>query len=204
MAKSSKPREIVVVGSKVKETSSPPAGLGIDLDDLLLGTLSWDVDLTLSSSSPPPGYAFSFVDDFEPASTLELDATTLTEDPLGIVIGINDTLPEVGDEVLVSFSATDPSGNPYQIDLHLVDPTGAAFDAAGLTTPLNLQLGDFATATVELSELGAPAPFATADIESIESFVVPEPAGIVLAASMLGTFFVGWLFGREGRSSETK
>jgi hypothetical protein len=114
---------------------------------------------------------------------------------------LNDNLPEVGDEVLVSFVAGDPTGNHYQIELLLHDPSGIAIDAAGLTTPLGLQLDDFAAATLALSEVGVRAPFATADVLSLESSVVPEPAGIVLVASMLGTFVVGWLFRRDKQSS---
>ncbi len=194
MAKSSKPKEIVVVGSKVKETANPPAGLEINVDDQLLGTLSWDVGLAASSSNPPSGFAFTIVDDFQPPAALEIGSATLHEDPLGIVVGINDNIPEVGDEVLVSFIAGDALGNRYEVDLLLRDASGDAVDAAGLTTPLQLQLADFTTATLSLSEVGVRAPFAVAEVDSLESFVVPEPASAALIVSMLGTFVVGWLF----------
>ena len=197
MAKSSKPKEIVVVGSKIKETNNPPAGLTINVGDELRGTLSWDVDQAASAANPPPGFLLSIFDDFEPHATLQLGSTTLTEDPLGITIGLNNNLPEVGDEVLVAFIGGDSAGNHYQIELLLHDPSGTALDAAALTTPLGLALDDFASATLTFSEVGVRAPFATADVLALESFVVPEPAGIVLVASMLGTVVVGWLFRRE-------
>jgi hypothetical protein len=190
MAKSSKPKEIVVVGSKIKEviTEMVPPGLTIDVDDDLVGTLSWDVDLELSSSAPPPGYAMWFFDDFEPFSTLALPTTTLVEEPLGIVIAMNDNTPEVGDEVLVSFLA-----GTVKFDLFLGDSSGTAIDAAGLTTPLGLRLEDFDTATFALTGVGDSAPFATGDVLSLESSVIPEPATVVLVVSMLGTFALGWL-----------
>jgi len=197
MAKSSKPKEIVVVGSKIKETNNLPAGLMINVGDELRGTLSWDVDQMASAASPPPGFLLSIFDDFEPHATLQLGSTALTEDPLGITIGLNDNLPGGGDEVLVAFISGDPAGNHYQIEFLLQDPSGTALDAADLTTPLGLALDDFASATLTFSEVGVRAPFATADVLALESFVVPEPAGIVLVASMLGTFVVGWLFRRE-------
>jgi hypothetical protein len=197
MAKSSKPKEIVVVGSKIKETNNPPAGLTINVGDELRGTLSWDVDQAASAANPPAGFLLSIFDDFEPHATLQLGSTTLTEDPLGITIGLNDNLPGSDDEVLVAFISGDSAGNHYQIELLLHDPSGTALDAMGLTTPLGLALDDFTSATLTLSEVGVRAPFATADVLSLESSVVPEPAGIVLVASMLGTFVAGWLFRRE-------
>jgi hypothetical protein len=126
---------------------------------------------------------------------VEFVATTLTEDPLGILVGINDNLSGIGDEVLVSFVAGDVTGN-YQVDLYMTDPSGTAIDATQLTTPLNLRLADFPIATLSFSELGEPSPFATADVLSMQSFVIPEPATIVLVASMLGTFAIRWMFGR--------
>jgi hypothetical protein len=202
MAKSSKPKEIVVVGSKIKETNNLPAGLMISIGDEFRGTLSWDVDQAASAANPPAGFLLSIFDDFEPHATLRLGSTALpegllTEDPLGITIGLNDNLPEVGDEVLVVFISGDSAGNHYQIELLLHDPSGTALDSAALTTPLGLALDDFASATLTFSEVGVRAPFATADVLALESFVVPEPAGIVLVASMLGTVVVGWLFRRE-------
>ncbi|MEX2092634.1 MAG: hypothetical protein WD971_08145, partial [Pirellulales bacterium] len=107
MAKSSKPKEIVVVGSKIKETNNLPAGLTINVGDELRGTLSWDVDQAASAANPPAGFLLSIFDDFEPHATLQLGPTTLTEDPLGITIGLNNNLPEVGDEVLVVFIGGD-------------------------------------------------------------------------------------------------
>jgi hypothetical protein len=95
------------------------------------------------------------------------------------------------------FISGDSAGNHYQIELLLQDPSGTALDASVLTTPLGLALDDFTSATLTFSEVGVRTPFATADILSLESFVVPEPAGIVLVASMLGTFVAGWLFRRE-------
>lgn len=193
MAKSSKPKEIVVVGSKVKDVVRE-AGLSLQLDDLMSGQLSWDVELTPVSTAPPPGYALSFFDDFEPLSLLQLPGTTLTENPLGITIAVNDNLPQVGDEVLVGFVADDPAGNHYQVELYLHDPTGTAIDATGLMTPLGLDLADFETATLALSD--AAGPLATADVDSLTSFVVPEPTGLVLLVSMVGTFVAGKLWRR--------
>jgi hypothetical protein len=197
MAKSSKPKEIVVVGSKIKETNNPPAGLTINVGDELRGTLSWDVDQAASAATPPPGFLLSIFDDFEPHATLQVGTTTLTEDPLGITIGLNDNSPGTNDEVLVAFIGGDSAGNHYRIELSLLDSSGTALDAAALMTPLGLALDDFTSATLTFSEVGVRAPFATADILSLESFVVPEPAGVVLVASMLGTVVVGWLFRRE-------
>lgn len=188
MAKSSKPKEIVVVGSKIKEVVRE-AGLSLQLDDLISGRLSWDVELTPVSTAPPPGYALSLFDDFEPLSFLTLPAATLTENPLGITIAVNDNVPEVGDEVLVGFIAGDPSGAPYHVELYLHDPTGAAINAVGLMTPLDLALGKFETATLSLSD--ASGPIASADVDSLTSLVVPEPTGLVLLVSMVGTYVVG-------------
>lgn len=192
MAKSSKPKEIVVVGSKIKELDNPPAGLTLNIGDQIHGTLSWDVDLIPSAANPPPGYQLAFFDDFEPFATLVIPGHTFIEDPLGIVIGVNDNLPNGNDEVLVSFSFGDSGANHYQFNLHLLDPSGTALNAAGLTTPLHLSLADFSTATLSLSEIGGRT-FATATIDSLQSSVIPEPTGIALYAALLGTLAIGRL-----------
>ena len=44
-----------------------------------------------------------------------------------------------------------------------------------------------------MTGVGDPAPFATGDVLSLESSVIPEPGTIVLVVSMLGTFGLGWL-----------
>jgi len=197
MATSSKPKEIVVVGSKVKETDNPPLDLLLDVDDDVSVTLSWDIDLLPSSAHQLPEYAFTFFNEFEPHSFVVLPSTTLTENPLGMTIGINAGLPAVGDEVLVSFLASDPVGNQYQVELYFQDPSGMALDPANLTTPLNLRLEDFSTAELTFSEVGVREPFATAEILSLQSTIIPEPTGILLVASALGTFVVGRILGRD-------
>jgi hypothetical protein len=205
MAKSSKPKEIVVVGSKINETSNVPDGLDLNVGDDLLATLSWDVDLAPSSGSPPPGFMTSFFDDFEPASKVQYPFGTFLENPLGVTIAINDNLPQGGDEVLVLFVHGDTRGNLYEFGIRLSDPSGTAFDGLPRTTPLDLQLHQFATASVSLREVGAADPFATGDILSLESRVVPEPATVVMLVSMLGTLAVHRFFRRakQRRDVET-
>ena len=193
MAKSSKPKEIVVVGSKIKETNNPPAGLTINVGDELRGTLSWDVDQAASAANPPPGFLLSIFDDFEPHATLQLGSSTLPRRPAHRRSARHHDRPERQSARQRRRGARgvhggDSAGNHYQIELLLHDSRGTALDAMGLTTPLGLAFDDFTSATLTFSEVGVPAPFATADVLSLESSVVPEPAGIVMVASMLGTF----------------
>lgn len=199
MAKSSKPKEIVVVGSKIESTSNVPSGLNLNVGDELLATLSWDVGLFPSSDSPPSGFLASFFDDFEPVSFVDYTFGRFVETPLGITIAFNDNRPQVGDEVLVQFLHGDVSGRVYEFGIHLEDPSGTAFNGLPSTSPFNLQLQNFASAKVSISEVGQATPFATGDIVSLQSTVVPEPGTCVMLVSMLGTFAVHRLV-RRARS----
>lgn len=194
-----KPKEVIVVGSKVKEVLAAPPELGIDLFDSLDATISWEIDIAPMSPSSTPGFTHSFFDDTTPYSSLSWDAITLMEDPLGITAAFNDNVPEVGDEVLISFIAGDAMGRPYRTDIYLNDPSGAAFDIATLVTPLDLDLSDYSEATLSLSEVGGGSPFAVADIDSLESMVVPEPSSIVLVVTMIGTAAASWVW-KRGRN----
>ena len=190
MAKSSKPKEIVVVGGKIENASNVPSGLNLNVGDDILATLSWDVSLLPASGSPPPGFSASFFDDFEPMSFVDYSFGRFVETPLGITIAFNDNRPQVGDEVLVQFLHGDAAGHVYAFGIHLGDPSGTAFDGLPSTSPFNLQLQNFASARVSISEVGQAIPFATGDIVSLQSTIVPEPATCVMLMSMLGTFAV--------------